>query len=87
METKLCDMMDSDLAELQIEMQKYLERIEDEISRRKRNEKQDSWNKVVEAIDDYLYKYGKICVCKDDGDFYIIGSDLALNEIGTFYIN
>lgn len=88
METKLCDMTDSGLTELQIEMQKYLEQIEEEIIRRKCKEERDDWNKVIEAIDDYFYKHAEIWIeLEDDDGFYINRDNLALDEIGKFIIH
>lgn len=60
--------------------------IRDELDKRQFRAKEDAWNKLVDAIEDYSTTFGSIKVVTDNDTFYMSSND-DFSSIGEIQIN
>ena len=67
------------------ELESLCRNANDELVRRREQEREKDWNKVVTVLKDYIKKYGEIEMnCDGDGDF-CLNSDTDFSEIGSIH--
>ena len=65
------------------ELESLYRNANNELVRRKEQEKKKDWDKVVAVLKDYIKKYGEIEMdCEGDGDF-CLDSETDFSEIGS----
>ena len=67
------------------ELENLYRNANNELIRRRAQEREKDWNKVVTVLKDYIKKYGAIEMnCDGDGDF-CLNSDTDFSEIGNIH--
>ena len=84
METK--DLLICSIKEISAkELSQLRSAITDELDKRQFRAKEDAWNKLVDAIEDYSNTFGSIKVVTDNDIFYMSGLD-DFSSIGEIQI-
>ena len=77
---------DEELEQSLREHQAKTEALLQERERRKRVEKENDWEKIIDAINDFANKYGNIYISVEDEDYSYRDFPINFEEIGTLRI-
>lgn len=77
---------DEELEQSLREHQAKTEALLQERERRKRVEKENDWEKIIDAINDFANKYGNIYISIEDEDYSYRDFPINFEEIGTLRI-